>query len=338
MFEVLSLQKKLVSAALPSGCESGVGHVLEELIRPYVDEVYWDTMGNLICHKKGPGKRLVIPAHMDVIGFMATYIDERGFIYYAPVGGHRAYMLPGTRVIFENGVSGIVMAGKDAALMDTPIGKLTQTHYYIDIGAVSKGEAEAQVKIGQLAKFDSAISNVGGGCIMTPYADDLSACIAVLLAAAQMKQSPNDVYFVFTVQEEVGLRGATVAAYRLKPFMCIASDVCYTGDSPESKQMMAVRLGAGPAIKVMDSSLICSPQTVAHLRLCAEAEGIPYQNEILIGGGTDSGAMQLSSGGALSGCVSIPARNVHSPCEIYCEQDVLLAARLLAAAAMRELS
>jgi len=247
-------------------------------------------------------------------------------------------MLPGTRVMFEGGVSGIVMAGKDSALLDTPLGKLTQTHFYIDIGAVSRGEAEEKVKIGQLAKFDAAATRVGGGCIMTPYADDLSACIAVLLAAEQMKEPLNDVYFVFTVQEEVGLRGATVAAYRLKPYMCIACDVCYTGDSPESKQMMAVRLGAGPAIKVMDSSLICSPQTVEHLRLSADAEGIPYQNEILVGGGTDSGAMQLSGAGVLSGCVSIPARNVHSPCEIYCAQDVRLAAQLLAAAAMRELS
>ena len=138
---------------------------------------------------------------------------------------------------------------------------------------------------------------MAGGNILTPYADNLSGCITLLLAMEQLAADqpgslPNDVYFVFSVQEEVGLRGARVAAHWIDPYMSVAVDVCSTGDSPESDEKMVVKLGEGPAIKLKDQSVICNPQTVQHLRQAAESSGIPYQDEILTAGGTDAGAIQ----------------------------------------------
>lgn len=339
MINIVETQKKLVAAALPSGFEKNVGEVLAELARPFVDEVYTDALGNVICHKKGEGKRLMMPAHMDTIGFMATYIEEGGFIRFEGIGGHMPATLVGVPVRFESGVNGCIRLEKQSDNLSKAITAIKISDLYIDIGAKDQAEAEKLVKIGDVAVFNSPTVELAGGNVMTPYADDLISCVVLLLAMENLKdkKSKNDLYFVFSTQEEVGLRGAMTAAYHIDPYMGIAVDVCSTGDTPSTTVKMTVKVGEGPTIKIKDGSLICNPQAVKHMRAAADEIGVKYQDEILLAGGTDSGAMQRTRGGVYSGCISIPTRHIHSPCEIINKKDVEEAARLLAQCALSEL-
>ncbi len=333
-FEILTALK---AAALPSGLEARQAEVIKKYASPLCDEIYTDRIGNLVCRKRGEGKKLMIPAHMDVIGFMATGADERGFLRFAPVGGHRPYALPYTPIIFENGVPGYIACDGETPL--SSLSDLPETDLYIDIGAKSREEALSLVQPGLCAVFAGAPERCADGTIMTPYADNLASCAALLCAMSEIRFSKNDLYFVFSVQEEVGCRGAKTAANAIRPDVGIALDLTLTGDSPaeKDKARMAVSLGRGAAIKIRDSSLICDRPVVELLRSCAESAGIAYQNEVLPAGGTDGSAMQRSPGGVLSGVVSIPGRNIHTPGEIICESDALSAARLIAAAAQTEI-
>ena len=334
MLNVLELQKKLVSCALPSGFESRQAEVLRELAAPYVDEVRTDTLGNVICHKKGPGKRLMMPAHMDVIGFMVTFIDKKGYLRFEPLGGHLAGALQATPVVFESGARGVIFADGESGFGKKSLTEIDIHDLYIDIGAKDKAEAEKLCPVGSVCTFDCAPVAIAGGCMMTPYADNLASCVALLIAMSEVKEPANDLYFVFSVQEELGLRGAKAAAWGLEPDFGIAVDLTRTGDSPAEADnaRMAVKVGAGPAVKVKDSSLLCNPQVVAHLRAAAKKARIPYQDEVLLAGGTDSAAMQRTREGILSGCVSIPGRNIHTPGEIVSIKDVQQVGKLLAAA------
>lgn len=341
MLNILETQKKLVSVALPSGYEMPQAKVLEALAKPFVDEMYYDTLGNLICVKKGKagGKKVMMPAHMDVIGFVVTFIDKNGFIRFAPIGGHLPAMLISTPVRFENGIQGCIQAS-DKVEYGKPVGAVSILDLYIDIGAKDYDEAAALVKVGDVAVFDSQPALMAGGNMMTPYADDLAACIVLLIAMEELKgkECPNDLYFVFSVQEERGLLGAKVAAYHIQPDMGIAVDLTRTGDTPGETVKMEVSLGKGPTVKIKDSSFICSPQVVNHLRDAAKKAKIPYQNEVLLAGGTDGAAMQRSRGGVVSGVISIPGRNIHTHGEIVNLKDVELAGKLMAQAVMMEIN
>lgn len=339
MKNIIELQRELVQAARPSGFETPQAAILKELARPFADEVTVDTLGNVICHKKGPGKRLMIAAHMDVIGFMVTFIDECGFLRFEPLGGHMPARLVGTPVRTESGVCGSIWADAEAKLAHAKLTDVDVHDLYIDIGAKSREEAERLAPVGSVCVYDALVSAVAGGNLMTPYADDLIGCVTLLLAMEQMGESKNDVYFVFSVQEEVGCRGAVTAAWQIDPYMGISCDVCPTGDTPgePEHQRMQVALGKGPAVKIKDGGMQSNPQTVAHLRRAAEAAGVVWQDEILLGGSTDARSMQVSRSGVLAGCVSIPCRNVHTPAEMVNLRDVEQAARLLARAAMLEL-
>ena len=330
---------RLAAAAQPSGLEESQAAILAELARPYADEVYFDALGNLICHKKGPGKRMMIPAHMDVIGFMVTYIDDRGFLRFTPVGGHVPGELVGATVKGENGVRGSIWPD-DTVASDATFTGLDMSDLYLDIGAASREEAARLAPIGSYFTFDARTVETKSGTLLTPYADNLAGCLVLLLAMERIRSPKNDLYFVFTVQEEVGLRGGKAAAWQLAPEVGIAVDVTDTGDAPNSPAVgrMAVRLGQGPTIKYKDSSLLCNPQVVAHLHQAAKLAGVACQNEVLPAGGTDAGAMQRSRGGVLSGAISLPCRNIHTPGEVVSLSDLESAANLLTAAAELEFS
>ncbi len=337
MLNAFELQKTLVAAALPSGYEKNVGAVIADIARPFCDELYFTPTGNLICHKKGAGKRLMFAAHMDVIGFMATFVDERGMVSFTTIGGHSVPALINTPVRFENGTRGIIKLRNVAENAAKSGGALTNKDLYIDIACATKSEGEALVHIGALAKFDTEPQMVANNCMMTPYADDLASCAALLLAMEQIKESPNDIYCVFTVQEEMGLKGAQTASFVVEPHMGIAIDLCYTGDELAADMEMPVTLGGGPTIKIKDMSVICHPDAIAHLKKAAAKAAVVYQDEIIIAGGTDTAMMAHSRGGAVAGCVSLPGRNIHSPGEIVSLSDIAGAARLLAAAAEIEI-
>ena len=337
MLNILELQKQLVEVALPSGFEKPQGKLLAELAKPYVDEVFSDALGNVYCHKKGPGKRMMFPAHMDVIGMMITFVDDKGFLRFEPIGGHSPAGLIGVTVRLESGVRGTIRADAAADVYKHGFGDVDVHDLYIDIGAESKEEAEALAPIGSVCMFDAPTTMGAGNTMISPYTDDLCGCIALLIAMEELKdtQVENDLWFVFTVQEEVGLRGAKPAAWDVQPHMGIAGDVTRTGDTSGEidGQRMQVVLGKGPTVKIKDSSVQCNPQVIEHLRKAAKENKIPYQDEILLAGGTDTAAVQKTRAGILSGCVSIPCRNIHAPAEIVDLKDVENVGKLLAAAA-----
>ena len=336
MLNILELQKQLVEVALPSGFEKPQGRLLAQWAKPYVDEVFTDALGNVYCHKKGPGKRMMFPAHMDVIGLMVTFVDDKGFLRFEPIGGHSPASLIGATVRLESGVRGSVWADATADIYKHGFGDVDIHDLFIDIGAESKEEAEELAPIGSVCVFD-APTTLQGDTLISPYTDDLCGCIALLVAMEELKdtQVENDLWFVFTVQEEVGLRGAKPAAWDVQPYMGIAVDVTRTGDTAGEidGQRMQVALGKGPTVKIKDSSVQCNPQVIELLRKAAKASKIPYQDEILLAGGTDTAAVQKTRAGILSGCVSIPCRNIHAPAEMVSVKDVENVGKLLAAAA-----
>ena len=333
MLNILEIQTKLVEAALPSGHERACGELLAELAKPYCDEMWFTPTGSLVCHKKGPGKRLMFAAHMDVIGLIVTNISEQGYLSFTNIGGHNPAALIHTTVRFENGVRGIVKLKDQGDWAEKPASSITLSDLYIDIAATSREEAESMVALGDLAMFDTKPAIVGDDCLMGPYCDDLASCIVLLMAMAQVDRSDNDIYYVFTVQEEVGLKGAITSTACIEPHFGIAIDVCPTGDDLSAGQEIPVAVGKGPTVKIKDVSVICSPKMVAFMQVTAEEHGIPYQNEIILGGGTDTAGIMHTGKGAIAGCMSIPCRNVHSPRELVSIRDMENGAKLIAACA-----
>ncbi len=323
MFDLI---KKLTSAFGVSGNEEEIREVIKSEISNKVDEIYTDTLGNLIAVKKGKGKKIMMAAHMDEIGVMATYIDDNGFIRFSNIGWVSQFYSLGQKVRFRNGVVGAVFyEEKMEDMKDLKLSKL-----YIDIGAESKKEAEEKVKIGDVACFvgEAVLEN---GKVISKALDDRSGCAVLVKIIQNMPKTENEVYFVYTVQEELGLRGARTAAYNIKPDIAVAIDVTMTGDTPECEPM-EVKCGKGPAIKIKDSSIICHPEVKTLLEEAAKKAGVPYQFEILQSGGSDIGAIHITAGGIPSGAVSIPCRYVHSPIEMASIDDLENAVKLISEA------
>lgn len=309
------LLKKLTEAFGPAGQESKIVDLIKKELEGHVDEMFVDNMGNLIAHKKGPGKKLMFSAHMDEIGFMVTHIEKEGFLRFTNIGGHTPYTLKGLRVIFDNGTVGTINSHR----VDSP-NELKFDNLFIDLGAKNKEEAEKLVRIGDVCGFYNPTLNAQNRMIGNSM-DDRAGCAVLIKAAQEVKSCPNDVYFVFSTQEEVGLRGAKVAAYRITPDMGVALDVTPTGDTPEGVKL-SVKLGDGVAIKVKDASVIAHPVVKNFMVDVAEALDIKYQMEVLPYGGTDAGAIHLTKEGIPSGTISVPCRYVHSHSEMVDLDDM----------------
>ena len=325
--ELIEILQALNACHGPSGSEGAVAGVLRTLAAPYVDSCTTDALGNLICHKKGSGPKVLFAAHMDSIGLMVTYIDEKGFLRFGPVGGLSAHEVLGTPVRFANGTRGVVALE----------GKVEPKDMKLDIGARNEAEAKAMVQVGDIAVYDTH-AFCSGGRIFSPYLDDRIACAVLLMAMERLKNTENDLYFVFTVQEEVGLRGARTAAYGVAPDYGIAVDVTDSDDIPSAPHACSSVAGKGAAIKVMDSSVICHPSVVAKLEKLALTGNIPCQKDILRFGGTDAGAIHQSRAGVYIGGISIPTRYVHTPLEVADLGDVEACAALVAAFAQAKLT
>ncbi len=321
----MEVLRKLTGTWSPSGNEEPAAKLIKEQIAGYVDEITTDALGNLIAHKKGVGKKIMLSAHMDEIGLIVVDIDDNGFLRFAAVGGVDVFPSLYQRVRFANGTAGVVAYEESLDEMkDLKFDKM-----YIDIGAVSKEEAMEKVSIGDIAVFEGGLERLGGA-IMSKALDNRIGVYVLIDVIKQVTASPYDLYFVFSSQEEVGLRGAKAAAFAIEPDVGIAIDVTDTGDTPNCKKM-AVKLGGGPAIKVKDSSVICHPKVRTALEAAAKADGVAYQHEIMTDGGTDAGAIHTSRGGVMTGAVSIPARYIHTPSELVRVDDVNGTIRLLAA-------
>ena len=308
--ELFELIQTLSSAHGPSGDEADIRNILSELASPMADEVAWDTMGNLIVHRKGPGSKVMLAAHMDSIGFIVTHIEKEGFLRMGKLGGISPKEAVYTPIRFKNGVRGVVVPEEKA-----DFGKLKLDECYIDIGAKDEEQAKKLVQVGDTAVYDTPCF-LQDSRVISPYLDNRISCAVLLAVLERIQTSANDLYFVFTSQEEVGLRGAKTAAWAVDPDWAIAVDVTDVDDTPGSERSGTVQLGKGAAVKVMDSSIICHPEVVAKLEGLAQVQGISVQRDIMRGGGTDAGAIHTTRLGVKTGGISVPCRYIHTPVEM----------------------
>ncbi len=315
--------KMLTEAYGISGDENEICNVIIELVKDYADEVYKDILGNLVVRKKGNGKKLMFAAHMDEIGIMVTYIDDNGFLRFGMVGGVDKYNSLYQKVRFKNGVIGVV--GYEEKIKE--IKDVNVSNLYIDIGAKNKQEAEKIVQIGDCAVFVGDFYCQGDKVISRALDNRLGVYI-LIEALKEIKDNKNDLYFVFTTQEEVGLRGAKTSAFEIEPDFAIAVDVTDTGDTPECN-LMSLKQGEGAAIKIKDISILCSSKVKDALINCAQENNIKYQLEVLERGGCDAGAIHVTKAGIKTGAVSIPVRYIHTPCEMADMNDVKSAIELI---------
>lgn len=324
--------KQLTEAFGPSGYETEVTALIQSMVKEHVDEVKTDVLGNLIAVKKGSpdGRKIMFAAHTDEIGLVITHIDDKGFLRFGTVGGVGISTLVGNRVRFAGGAVGAIYQEKGSWK------ELTIDKLYIDIGAENKEDAQKKVKLGEFGIFHREFEDLGNRLIAKSM-DDRVGCAVLIEALKKIDAPKNTLYFVFTSQEEVGLRGARTAAYGIEPDLGIALDVTLTGDMPEA-QRMDVSLGKGAAIKVKDSSLIAHPKVKDLLVDLAEEKQIPYQMEVLDAGGTDAGAIHLTKTGVPSGAISIPTRYVHTPSEMVDIRDVEACVDLVVALADKDLT
>ncbi len=321
------LIKELTEAYGPSGSEGAVREMIKQRIAAHADEVRVDPLGNLIALKKGTPKKgvqarkVMLAAHMDEIGVIITHVDEKGFLRFTRIGGVNPLTLLGSRVAFGDGSIGIIGREKPEKRNEFP----RMDKMYIDVGAVDKEHLTR--KVGDVATFVRPFVDLGQRLTAKAF-DDRIGCAVLLQTMLDQGKSPHDVYFVFTVQEEVGLRGALTSAFGVEPDVAVAVDVTLTGDTPEARPM-AVSLGAGPAIKVKDGGMLAHPGVKDWMIDTAERLGLPYQLEVLEGGTTDAMAIQTSRAGVAAGVLSIPCRYVHTPSETVDYEDVQNAVKLL---------
>lgn len=325
---MIDLIKKLTEAWGPSGYEHQVRAIIKEEVADLADAIDVDGLGNLICRvgAEGQGKKVMIAAHMDEIGVMANFAEATtNYLRFSNIGGLIYTTLHGNRVKFEDGTVGVIGTHEAFGKGRTSANNVDQ--FYIDVQTAPDAMAVAP---GSPASFWRETEQRGDRVIAKAL-DDRIGCVVAIEAMRKLKETgtPNENYFVFTVQEEVGLRGAKAAAYAVDPDVGIALDVTATGDEIKNRKM-AIKLGAGAAIKIHDTSLIVPKAVIDWMVARAEADSILYQRELLVGGGTDAGAIQVARAGVPSGTISIPTRFLHTTSETVDINDVQACVDLLA--------
>lgn len=331
------LLKRLCETPGIPGREDAIRRLVIEELRPLASDIKVDVMGNVIAFKKGEGgPRVMLAAHIDEIGFIVKHIDDKGFLRLQPVGGWDPRTMVAQRV-YVHTASGDALLG---ALMPAakPIHMLTPEEaakapkvdeFFVDLGRGADA-VKAEVEIGDPVTMARTAELVGEN-VLSKTLDARVAVYVMIAALRDLGSHRCDILAVATTQEEVGLRGATTSAFALEPDIGIAIDSTIANDYPGGEEQNRVtRLGAGAAIKIMDSSLVCHPKLVRHFRDIAERHGIPHQLEILPRGGTDAGAIQRSRGGVPSFTLSVPSRYVHTVNEMASTKDIDAAATLLA--------
>jgi len=310
------------------GYEQQIRQFIIDTVTPYVDEVKTDSMGNVLAIKKGNSeKKVMVAAHMDEISFIVTDIDKDGFVRFHTLGGFDAKTLTAQRVIIhgKEDVIGVMGTKPIHVLTAEERNKAPKTtDFFIDTG-LSAAKVKELISIGDTITRERELIEMGE-CVNAKSLDNrVSVYILIeVLKSLKDKQVPYDVYGVFTVQEEVGLRGAMTAASGVDPDFGIALDVTLAYDLPgAAAHEMVSKLGQGTAIKVLDGGTICDYRMVRYLRGLAEEKSIPHQMEILPAGGTDTAGIQrYAKGGSISGAISIPTRYLHQVIEMAHKQDI----------------
>jgi putative aminopeptidase FrvX len=338
MFESINIPLLTEICETPGapGYESRIRELVLREVTPYVDEVRTDNMGNIVAIKKGRSdKKVMVPAHIDEIGFIVTHIDDNGFIRFHTLGGFDPKTLTAQRVIVHGRKDLLGVMGSKPIHVMTPeernkVPKLKD--YFIDLG-LPKEEVDKHVRIGDTITRERELIELGNHVSCKSIDNRIS--VYMLIETLKTVETPaHDLYAVFTVQEEVGIRGANVSALQIQPDFGIALDTTVAYDLPGAAAHEKITsLGKGAGIKVMDSGTICDFRMVRFLTECAENEGINHQMEVLTAGGTDTAGIQrMTPGGSIAGAISIPTRYLHQVIEMANKQDIMDAMNLLATA------
>lgn len=334
----LPLLKNICEIAGAPGFEKRIRDLVIEEVRPLVDELSVDNLGNVITLKKGvnnpDGKKAMVAAHMDEIGFIVTHIDDNGFLRFHTLGGFDPKTLTAQRVIVHGKEDVIGVMGSKPIHVMTPeernkVAKISD--YFIDLG-MSKEEVEKVISIGDSITRERELIEMGN-CVNCKSIDNRVSVFILIETLRQLKDQPYEVYGVFTVQEEVGLRGANVSAHTINPDFGFGLDTTIAFDLPGAQPHEKVTsLGGGTAIKIMDASTICDYRMVDFMKKTANSHQIKWQPEILTAGGTDTaGVQRMGKDGAISGAVSIPTRHLHQVIEMADKDDIMASIELLTA-------
>ena len=338
----LALLSELCRAAGGPGREERIREIVIRELEPLVDSIRVDRMGNVIASrkprgrsapKKGDPRRLMLSAHMDEISLIVTHVEDDGFLRFSTLGGFDPKTLSTQRVIVHGrkDVIGVIGSKPIHIMSDEERAKPPRLEtFFIDLG-MPKAKVEKLVRIGDLCTRERDFIEIGES-VSTKSLDDRVGVFVMIEAVRKAKQHGVEILAVATTQEEVGIRGAEVAAMNLKPDLGIALDVTLANDVPGAAASERItKLGDGAAIKIMDSSVISDHRIVDALRDLAVAKRIPYQMELLTKGGTDTAAIQRAGGGVPAGCISVPCRYVHSVIEMCHKKDIRASIDLLAA-------
>lgn len=325
------LLKKLTEAHGVSGNEGRVREILREEVSPHVEEIFSDTIGNLYA-RKGSGKkpRVMLAAHMDEIGLIVIGFDKSGLLKFDKVGGIDDRILVSKPVVVGNDMIPGVIGAKAVHLQKAEERKkaIGVDNLYIDIGVRSQDEAEKRVKLGDYVAFCSTTREIGDKCLLGKAFDDRAGC--AVLAETLKNDYDLELFGVFTVQEEVGLRGAGVAAYTVAPDVALVLETTTASDVAGTEEKNHVtRLGKGPAISFMDGTYIAPRSMVKLVIETAEKHGIPYQFRHLTTAGTDAGRISQAHEGVPTIVIAIPCRYIHSPASIIHLDDYHNALRLV---------
>ena len=334
----IPLLKQICEIAGAPGFEKRIRDLIIKEVAPLVDEWTVDNLGNVITLKKGrrnpEGKKAMVGAHMDEIGFIVTHVDENGFVRFATLGGFDPKTLTAQRVIIHGKKDIIGVMGTKPIHVMSPEerNKLPKiTDYFIDLGC-PREEVEKIVSIGDPITRERELIEMGD-CVNCKSIDNRVSVFILIETLRNMKEVPYDVYGVFTVQEEVGIRGANVSAHSINPDFGFGLDTTVAYDLPGAQPHEKVtELGKGAAIKMMDASTICDYRMVAYMKETAQKANITWQPEVLTAGGTDTAGIQrMGKHGAISGAVSIPTRHLHQVIEMAHKSDIQAAIDLLGA-------
>jgi putative aminopeptidase FrvX len=329
----VSLLKEICEVAGAPGYEQRIREIVLREVTPLVDEVKVDNMGNVTAIKKGKeDKKVMIGAHMDEIGFIVTHIDENGFLRFHTLGGFDPKTLTAQRVIVHGKKDLIGVMGSKPIHVMTPEERTKPpktTDFFIDLG-LSRDEVVELVSVGNPITRDRQLIEMGNK-VNCKSIDNRVSVFILIETLREMGDAPYDVYGVFTVQEEVGIRGANVSTLQHQPDFGFGLDTTIAYDVPGALEHEKItRLGEGTAIKIMDSSTICDYRMIDYMKKTADKHDIKWQPEVLTGGGTDTAGIQrMTPGGSIAGAVSIPTRHIHQVIEMADKDDIRGAIDLL---------
>lgn len=323
------LLRRLSNARGVAGYEDEVREIMVEEMKKRCSEVEVDKFGNVIGKIGRGNPKIMIAAHMDEVGFVVKHIDDKGFLRFINIGGLDARILPASRVcvLSEKGNFPGVIGIKPPHLLDEEAKKqaVKEDELYIDVG-MDKETAEKSIQIGDPIVFDSEFTTLGNKTVMGKAFDDRAGCCAMLKILEKLENAEGTIYAVATCQEELGLKGARTAAFRIEPDYALVLDVGIAGDTPDIKETESVvKIGAGPCITVIEAGgrgMVPSPKIKKHLIETAKENSIPYQLDAWKQGMTDAAVIYMSKEGIPTGGLSIPCRYLHGPLSILSMEDL----------------